>query len=82
MLTGLGRIALGLGVAAIGALAAGRRPAKADRSGGAGSLDQILRQRPQPRKKPPEAGLAVPADVPKGPRPKQGGAAASLEAGG
>lgn len=32
-----------------------------------------------PRRKPPEAGLAVPAIPPKGPLPKQGGAQAPLD---
>lgn len=81
MLTGLGRIALGLGAVAIGALAAGRRPARPDLRRGTATLDQILRQHPQTRKKPPEAGLAVAAVVPGGPRPKQGGAAAPIETG-
>ena len=34
---------------------------------------------PTKRRKPPEAGLAVPAVPPSGPQPKQGGAAAPLE---
>lgn len=33
------------------------------------------------RKKPPEAGLAIPIEPPKGPKPKQGGAAAPLDFG-
>ncbi len=33
----------------------------------------------RPRRKPPEAGLPVPAIPPRGPLPKQGGAAAPLE---
>lgn len=32
----------------------------------------------RPRRKPPEAGIAVPAVPPKGPLPKQGGAEAPL----
>lgn len=32
-----------------------------------------------PKRKPPEAGIAVPAVPPKGPLPKQGGAAAEFE---
>lgn len=34
--------------------------------------------RNQPRRKPPEAGMPVPAIPPKGPLPKQGGAEAPL----
>ena len=37
------------------------------------------RQAPRPRRKPPEAGIAVPAVPPKGPLPMQGGAEAPLE---
>lgn len=81
MLTGLGRIALSVGVAAIGALAAHSRSARLGRHDGASSLDQILRQHPTTRRKPPEAGLAVPVVVPNGPQPMQGGAAAPLEFG-
>ena len=33
----------------------------------------------KPRRKPPEAGIAVPAIPPKGPLPKQGGAEAPLD---
>ena len=33
----------------------------------------------KPKRKPPEAGIAVPAVPPKGPLPKQGGAEAPLE---
>ncbi|MEO1922255.1 hypothetical protein T8S45_12045 [Blastomonas marina] len=39
-------------------------------------LQKILRQL---RRKPPEAGLAVPAVPPKGPPPQQGGAEAPLD---
>ena len=39
---------------------------------------QALRQRGRPRRKPPEAGLPVPAVPPRGPLPKQGGAEAPL----
>ena len=38
-----------------------------------------LRANARNRRKPPEAGIAVPAALPKGPSPKQGGAEAPLE---
>ena len=47
------------------------RIAAAARSGARGN--------PEPKRKPPEAGLAVPAVPPNGPLPKQGGAEAPLE---
>lgn len=34
--------------------------------------------KPYPKRKPPEAGMAVPAVSPKGPLPKQGGAEAPI----
>ncbi|MFO6446540.1 hypothetical protein ACLBKU_05280 [Erythrobacter sp. NE805] len=43
------------------------------------ALKQISRGTGPPRRKPPEAGLAVPAVPPRGPLPKQGGTAAELE---
>lgn len=33
----------------------------------------------KPRRKPPESGLAVPVEPPKGPKPKLGGAEAPLD---
>ena len=81
ILADLGRIAAGFGVlavAAIGAMAARKPLARQDTQPGARSLNDILRQRPSPRRKPPEAGIAVPAIPPRGPLPKQGGAAAPL----
>lgn len=38
-------------------------------------------EHPGRRRKPPEAGLAVPAGSPRGPLPKQGGAAAAMDFG-
>lgn len=37
-----------------------------------------LMQRLRPRRRPPEAGIAIPAAPPRGPFPRHGGAAASL----
>ncbi|MDP2131353.1 MAG: hypothetical protein U0975_08600 [Erythrobacter sp.] len=73
------RVAVGLGLAAIGALAARNRRAKLDRRPGSRSLNEVLRQRQNPRRKPPESGLPVPAIPPSGPLPMQGGATAPLE---
>ncbi len=39
----------------------------------------IAPKKPNRKRKPPEAGIAVPAVPPKGPRPKQGGAEAPLD---
>lgn len=41
-------------------------------------LERLSRNRPR-RRKPPEAGVPVPAVPPRGPVPKQGGAEAPLE---
>jgi hypothetical protein len=82
ILSDLAQIATGFGVlaiAAIGAMAAHKRVARPDLRPGSRSLNDILRQRPTPRRKPPEAGLAVPAVPPRGPLPMQGGAAAPLD---
>lgn len=82
ILSDLAQIATGLGVlaiAAIGAMAARKRVAMPDLRPGSRSLNDILRQRPTPRRRPPEAGLAVPAIPPRGPLPMQGGAAAPLD---
>jgi len=43
------------------------------------ALQQLTRGPGPGRRKPPEAGIAVPAIPPRGPLPKQGGAAAPLE---
>jgi hypothetical protein len=76
----IARIAVGFGiVAAASALAARKRGAKRDTRPGTRSLDELLRNRPTPRRKPPESGLAVPAVPPRGPLPMQGGAAAPLD---
>lgn len=56
-----------------------RKRAKHDLTPGTQSLDDLLRQTINSRRKPPEAGLAVPATPPRGPMPKQGGAAAPLD---
>jgi hypothetical protein len=81
MMAVLSRIVLGAGALAIAALASRNRSAGIDRRTGVSSLDALLRQRPAPRKKPPEAGLPVPAIPPHGPLPNQGGAVAPLESG-
>jgi len=44
-------------------------------------LERRLRPYNQKRRRPPESGLSVPAMPPKGPLPKQGGAAAPLDFG-
>jgi len=68
-----------LAVAALGAMAAHKRGARPDQRPGSRSLGEFLRQRPTPRRKPPEAGLTVPAIPPRGPLPMQGGAAVPLD---
>lgn len=45
------------------------------------ALLATMDEHPGRRRKPPEAGLAIPAIPPSGPRPKQGGAAAALDFG-
>jgi hypothetical protein len=80
----LAGIAVGFGllaVAAFGMIAARQRQATQDRRAGARSLNELLRHRPAPRRRPPEAGLSVPAIPPRGPLPRQGGAAAPLDFG-
>jgi hypothetical protein len=67
-----------LAAAAIGAVGVRKRGASVDTRTGPRTLNDILRQRPAPRRKPPKAGIAVPAIPPRGPLPKQGGAAAAL----
>ncbi len=75
----LGRIALSLGAMAIAALAARNRAAQLDQRANGWLLDELRRQHRAPRKKPPEAGLPLPAISPEGPKPKLGGATAPLE---
>jgi hypothetical protein len=85
LLGNLARLGAGLIVvaaAAARALEARQRGPRADdrRGGTTRSLDQLLRNRPAPRRrKPPEAGIAAPAVPPRGPLPMQGGAAARLD---
>ncbi|NCP14379.1 MAG: hypothetical protein GW858_09490 [Sphingomonadales bacterium] len=87
ILDNLGRIAGGVGllvIAAVQAIAVGRHRPKADihQRPGATSLGAFMRRRGQTlHRKPPEAGLPVPAIPPRGPQPLQGGAAAPLEFG-
>ncbi|MBA4045558.1 MAG: hypothetical protein C0471_14220 [Erythrobacter sp.] len=84
ILRDLAGIAAGFGllaVAAIGAVAARQHRARSDVRPVARSLNDILRQRPIPRRRPPEAGLSLPAVPPRGPQPLQGGAAAPLDFG-
>lgn len=74
VLAGVGMLAL----AASEVLAAGARR-RADVRPGPGSLGDIMRSRPRPRRKPPEAGMPMPAVPPRGPAPRQGGAAVALD---
>lgn len=55
---------------------------KSDLKPGTRSLDDLIRETQTRRRKPPEAGLPVPRVPPSGPVPKQGGAAAALDAAG
>ncbi len=74
-------LAAGLGLVAVlamGAIMARKRRGKPDVRRPA-SLKQLLQKPPAPRRKPPEAGLAVPAVPPTGPMPISGGAAAALD---
>lgn len=76
------RIVIGFGIFAAAvahSLAERKGGAKPDLKPGTRSLDDLLRQTRTPRRKPPEAGLAVPAVPPRGPLPMQGGAAAPLD---
>lgn len=79
MLTLMGRLALGLGAMAAAAIAGQTRSLKHDRESGTRSLDALRRGAQGSRRKPPEAGIASPAVPPRGPLPKQGGAAAEME---
>jgi hypothetical protein len=82
ILGGLARAVIGGGMLALAAreaIAAGARRRPIDGRPASQSLADIIRNRPKPRRKPPEAGLPVPAIPPGGPLPKQGGAAAPLE---
>jgi hypothetical protein len=81
ILADVARIAAGFGVlaaAALGAVAARKRGPTPDEGAGTQSLNDLLRNRPAPRRKPPEAGVAVPAVPPRGPLPRHDGAAAPL----
>jgi hypothetical protein len=76
----VGRFAVGFGlIAAAGAMASRNRGVRPDLRPGSRSLDDILRQRPTRRRKPPASGIAAPANPPRGPLPMQGGAAAPLD---
>jgi len=78
----IGRILAGVGMIAVAAanvIAAGKRGPKVDQRPGTRSLDELLRAQPRPRRRPPESGIPVPAVPPRGPLPKQGGAAAELD---
>lgn len=82
ILAGLGQILVGVGMVAIAAgetIAAGRHRPSPDLRPGTGSLADIMRQQPRPRRKPPESGMPLPADPPRGPAPLSGGAAATLD---
>ncbi len=82
VLADLARIGAGLGTVAmlaIAALASRKRQAKPDMRPGTRSLDDILRDNRNRRRKPPEAGIPVPAVPPAGPLPKLGGAEAPLD---
>jgi len=81
----LGRIVAGVGMLAFAAanvIAASKRGPKADQRPGAHSLGAFLREHGRNRRRPPEAGVAARAVPPRGPLPKQGGAAAMLDLGG
>lgn len=85
VLAGLGQILIGVGMLAvaagetIAALKQGQRP---DVRPGARSLADIMSNGPQPRRRrPPGAGLPIPAVPPRGPLPLQGGAAAPIDFG-
>jgi len=76
------RIVVGFGIFAAAvatALADRKNGAKPDMKPGTRSLDDLIRQTRNKRRKPPEADLAIPAVPPRGPLPKQGGAAAPLD---
>lgn len=77
ILSDIAKIAAGFGILALAA-ATTRSNRGREKFRGASSLDEVLRKR-KPRRKPPEAGIAVSAVPPGGPRPKQGGAEAPLD---
>ncbi|MFL0670882.1 MAG: hypothetical protein ACJLS3_05490 [Erythrobacter sp.] len=80
LLGNLARLGAGLIVVAAAAARALEARQRADRQGGAQSLDQWLNTRPVARRRgPPEAGITAPAVPPRGPLPLQGGAAARLD---
>ncbi len=76
------RVVIGFGIFAAAvahSLAERKTRANPDVKPGTRSMDDLLRQTRAQRRKPPEAGLAVPAIPPSGPLPMQGGAAAPLD---
>ncbi len=75
IVAGVGMLAL----AAAKVIAASKRGPKADLVPGSQSFGAFMRERGQNRRKPPEGGIAAPAVPPRGPLPKQGGAAAMLD---
>lgn len=82
MIGNLGRIIAGVGmfvVAAHAALAASKRGPKVDQRPGTQPFAAFLQGRRLNGRNPPEAGLPMPAVPPRGPLPKQGGAAAELD---
>ena len=85
-LAAIAKVAVGIGVVAVAAAKAfGSKgpPARRRRSTIAQKIAEATRAgargNPEPRRKPPEAGIAVPAVPPNGPLPKTGGAEAPLE---
>ncbi|MFM7348573.1 MAG: hypothetical protein ACKO01_03690 [Erythrobacter sp.] len=74
ILTGVGTLA----VAAVETIAAGPQVGKV-KAPRAQPLRDVMRSAPPRRRKPPEAGLPVPAVPPRGPVPLKGGAAARVE---
>jgi hypothetical protein len=77
------RIGAGLFVVAAAvanALEARQRGRRVDEKPATRSFQELLRNRPQNRRRPPEAGIAAPVVPPRGPLPLQGGAAARLDA--
>lgn len=75
IIAGAGMLAL----AARETLLSRRGSLRVDDRPGARSLADIMRSQSRPRRKPPEAGLPMPAVPPRGPVPLQGGAAAALD---
>ena len=78
----LAGIIAGAGMLALAAretLLSRRESLRADDRPGARSLGVIMRSQPRPRRKPPEAGLPMPAVPPRGPVPLRDGAVAALD---